>query len=199
MMKYWLPVSEIVEMDHCTEHLKETGNTFILLNEKNGIHPTPTLLTDLDSILSNASTEDIGMLHFFTLCTKRGTEDRMIRMLDMVFDKSLYHANNKYQTHTLTIDPDMDPDEIDSSIWQRIIPWIPSGEKRATVIFANVIYGDESTKCPEQGRNIDVTAMGRTLQKIVAKIHQMNGNAFVIYNQEVTNPELSGGTKICVI
>ena len=199
MMKYWLPVSEIVEIDHCAEHLKETGNTFILLNEKKGVHPSPTLLTDLDSILSNASTDDIGTLHFFTLCTKRGTEDRMIRMLDMVFSDSLHHMNNDYQTHTLTIDPDVDPDEIDSSPWQRIIPWIPSGEDRATVIFTNVIYGDESTKCPEKGRNIDVTSMGRTLQKIVAKIHKMNGNAFIIYNQEVTDPEVSGGTKICLI
>ena len=199
MMKYWLPVSEIVEIDHCAKHLKETGNTFILLNEKKGVHPSPTLLTDLDSILSNASKEDIGTLHFFTLCAKRGTEDRMIRMLDMVFDASLHHVIKNYQTHTLIIDPDVDPDEIDSSIWQRILPWIPSGEERATVIFTNVIYGDESTKCPEKGRNIDVTSMGRTLQKIVAKINQMNGNAFIIYNQEVTNPELSGGTKICLI
>ena len=123
----------------------------------------------------------------------------MIRMLDMVFSDSLHHTNNDYQTHTLTIDPDVDPDEIDSSIWQRIIPWIPSGEDRATVIFTNVIYGDETMKCSEQGRNIDVTSMGRTLQKIVAKIHQMNGNAFIIYNQEVTDPEVSGGTKICLI
>lgn len=199
MMKYWLPVSEIMEIDHCAGHLKETGNTFILLNEKIGEHPTPTLLTDLDSILTNAEPDDIGTLHFFTLCANRGTEDRMIRMLDMVFDNSLHHANNNYKTHTLIIDPDVDPSEIDSSIWQRIIPWIPSGEDRATVIFTNLIYGDETMKCPEQGSNIDVTTMGRTLQKIVAKIHQMNGNSFIIYNQEVTNPEISGGTKICLI
>lgn len=199
MMKYWLPVSEIVEIDHCAEHLKETGNTFILLNEKQGVHPSPTLLTDLDQILSKASQEDLGTLHFFMLCTKRGTEDRMISTIDAIFDATLIHIGMKWQTHTLTIDPDVDPDEIDSSIWQRIIPWIPSGEDRATIIFTNVIYGDETMKCSEQGRNIDVTAMGRTLQKIVAKIHQMNGNGFIVYNQEVTDPEVSGGTKICLI
>lgn len=199
MMKYWLPVSEIVEIDHCAEHLKETGNTFILLNEKQGVHPSPTLLTDLDQILSKASQKDLGTLHFFMLCTKRGTEDRMISTIDAIFDATLIHIGMKWQTHTLTIDPDVDPDEIDSSIWQRIIPWIPSGEDRATIIFTNVIYGDETMKCSEQGRNIDVTAMGRTLQKIVAKIHQMNGNGFIVYNQEVTDPDVSGGTKICLI
>lgn len=199
MMKYWLPVSEIVEIDHCAEHLSGSGNTFIMLNETDSEHQKATLLTDLDTILSKVSQEDLGTLHFFMFCTKRGTEDHMISVIDAIFDATLRHIGMKWQTHTLTIDPDIDPDEIDHSIWQKIIPWIPSGEERSTVIFTNIIYGDESMKCSARCRNIDVTAMGRTLQKIVAKIHQMNGNGFIVYNQEVTDPEVSGGTKICLI
>ena len=53
-------------------------------------------------------------------------------------------------------------------------------------------------KLTDQNRTIDVTPMGRTLQKIVAKVHQMNGNAFIVYNQEVTGSD-SGKTTICVI
>lgn len=198
MMKFWLPISDFMTKDNCLGYMNGAGSTFIVLNEDRGTHPMPTLLTDINALLSVVDPEDIGEIHLFSLCTYRGREDEMMGMLDQILESSYHHVDGKYKSHIIDIDPDADPDEIDSSIWQRLIPWIPVDGTRATLVFTNVIYGDESMKLTDRNRNIDVTPMGRTLQKIVAKVHQMNGNAFIVYNQEVTGSD-SGKTTICVI
>lgn len=198
MMKFWLPIGDFMTKENCLEYMNESGRTFIALNEEHGTHPMPTLLTDINDLLTVTDKEDVGELHLFSLCTYRGHEDDMMYMLKQIFESAYHNVDGRLKSHIIDIDPDADPDEIDSSIWQRLVPWIPVDGTRATLVFTNVIYGDETMKITDSERNIDVTPMGRTLQKIAAKVQQMNGNAFIVYNQEVTGSG-SGNTTICII
>lgn len=200
MMKHWLAVKEIMTDDTYKRIMAESGHTLIALNEADGVHKVSTILTDIDDLLVNTNKEDIGDVTMITLISNLGIMEELGECLTSIFEPTqAIIGKENFHSHIFQIDPNADPDYIDSFIWQRLLPWIPTDSKRHTLIFTNVIYGDESMKLSSQnGENIDVTSMGRTMQKIATKTLEMNGNAFVIYNQEVTVDDV-GGTTICVI
>lgn len=210
MMKYWLPMKGCPDDTQFKEMMHQSGSTFIALNENERGHSVPTLIQDVVKKLVNCDPEDIGILTMFTLCTNPSHAEQMMELLNRMYQPIVNHIGEKnIRSHIIYIDGDTEPQDLDSSLWQRLVPWWQAYDKdtRNTMVFNNVIYGDETPKIsskfitendPHVTENIDVTSMGRTMQKLTTFTQTMNGNTIILYSQEPTNDEI-GNTCICVV
>lgn len=211
MMKYWLATKGCPDDEQFKRMIGEKGHMFIALNEDCHGHGAPKVMQDVVTQLTKCDPDNIGILMLFTLCTDRSHEHQMMSALHTLYDPLIKRIGDKnIRSHIIYVDGDEDPEELDSSLWQRLIPWwyAYDASTRVTMIFNNVIYGDESRKVSTDyiekkgdvtiNENIDVTSMGRTMQKIASSTQKMNGNTIVLYPQEQTTNEI-GDTIICLV